>query len=296
MPKRSSKQDETFPLKLTARQRESLLHCTRLKRGLKRKVEDAGEGTQAVDFTRKQLEEMAEEVDTSLAFAPSPDRKRLSAVLEKVDDLLDAFEGEEPGGAGLKPGEGTGTVYQLKVTLRGSRPPIWRRIRVPDCTLGELHEVIQVVMGWEDAHLHEFVVRGERYGPPPPDDFGMDFGSEEQDEDTVLLSRVAEGGKRTRMRYVYDFGDSWEHEVTVEKALAPEPGVEYPRCVGGARACPPEDCGGVWGYADFLDAIADPGHEMHEEMREWVGGEFDPEAFDIEAVNEELQQTFRGEP
>src|SRR3954451_3319534 len=107
---------------------------------------------------------------------------------------------------------------------------------------------------------------------------------ETEDERTVRLSQVVGGGIKT-FTYTYDFGDNWEHTIQVEKTPAAEPGVRYPRCLAGKRACPPEDCGGPWGYGDFLEAVRNPEHEQPEDMKEWVGGEFDPEAFDIEAVN-----------
>jgi hypothetical protein len=179
-------------------------------------------------------------------------------------------------------------VYQLKITLQHVKPPIWRRVHVKDCTLAKLHDIIQTCMGWDDYHLHEFEIGGERYGDPAQwqDDFAgeMEVGNEGR----VKLSQlVAQGVKK--FRYTYDMGDTWEHLIQIEKVLAPEAGVRYPRCPAGKRACPPEDCGGPWGYGDFLDAIQKPSHERHEELLEWVGGEFDPEAFDIDAVNEELR-------
>jgi hypothetical protein len=176
-----------------------------------------------------------------------------------------------------------GSIYQLKVALRDIRPPVWRRVQVKDCTLAKLHDVIQTCMGWDGYHLHAFEIGGEQYGEPDPD--GMLEGG---DERKVRLSQiVAQGFKK--FTYTYDFGDNWEHLIQVEKVLDAEPGVRYPRCLAGKRACPPEDCGGPWGYGSFLEAISNPSHPEHEDMVEWVGGEFDPEAFDIEAVNEELR-------
>jgi hypothetical protein len=182
----------------------------------------------------------------------------------------------------------SGVVYQLKITLRDIRPPIWRRVQVKDCTLAKLHDVIQASMGWADYHLHTFDIGREQYGDPRQweDDLGVD--PEVGNEGKVRLSQlVAQGVKK--FGYTYDMGDNWEHTIQVEKVLDAEPGVRYPRCVAGKRACPPEDCGGPWGYADFVEAIQEPDHERHEELLEWVGGDFDPEAFDIEAVNEELR-------
>src|SRR5262249_40962495 len=153
-----------------------------------KKIKQVAGGTRVVELTRKELDEMAEEVDTSLAFVPDPDKKRLNAVLDKIDELLDAVQ-DEPDEAASPPPDKAGLVYQFKVTLEDSMPPIWRRIQVPDCTLGELHEVLQVAMGWEDAHLHQFVVRGDYYGPRLPDELG--FEAETKDEDRIRLSRIA---------------------------------------------------------------------------------------------------------
>jgi hypothetical protein len=181
-------------------------------------------------------------------------------------------------------GKESAKVYQLKITLN-TQPPIWRRVQVKDCSLSRLHDVIQTAMGWMHSHLHGFEVGGEQYGEPDP--MGM---METEDEGKLKLGEVAAQGHK-RFSYTYDFGDSWEHTIQIEKTLTPEPGVRYPRCVEGQRACPPEDCGGTWGYADFLEAIQKPSHPNHEEMLDWIGGEFDPEAFDVGKVNKELGGT-----
>lgn len=177
------------------------------------------------------------------------------------------------------------SLCQLKVTLRDSKPPIWRRIQVTsDIRLSTLHRVLQVVMGWEGAHLHQFLAHGMYYGTPHPD-----FGFEVKNETNVSLQQVVSGVKDTLI-YEYDFGDSWEHELLVEKMLSLEEGKRSPICLTGKRACPPEDCGGIWGYASFLEAIRDREHPEHDEMVEWVGGEFDPDAFDLDEINTELQR------
>jgi hypothetical protein len=176
-------------------------------------------------------------------------------------------------------------IYQIKVTLKDSKPPIWRRIQVrSDTTLGELHHVIQAVMGWEDYHLHQFTVGRTYYGIPEP---GFDF-EDVRDERRVKLSQIVTG-ENFRFLYEYDFGDGWEHVLLVEKILPPKPGQQYPVCIKGRRACPPEDVGGIWGYYGFLEAIQDPDHPEHEDYLEWIGGEFDPEAFDLDAVNRALR-------
>ncbi len=179
----------------------------------------------------------------------------------------------------------TGLTYQLKITLRDSRPPIWRRVLVPgDFSLHKLHRVAQIAMGWTDSHLHQFLVGEICYGEPHPDD-----EIEMNDERRFTLNQIAPREK-SKFVYEYDFGDSWEHEILVEKVLPPEPGVKYPLCVKGKRACPPEDVGGVWGYDTFLKAIRDPDHEEHDSYLEWIGGEFDPEAFDLDEINQELRR------
>lgn len=171
-------------------------------------------------------------------------------------------------------------IHQLKVVLRGARPPIWRRLQVPsDMTLAELHRVVQVAMGWQNYHLHQFEIAGVTYGV----DDGEGWGPAPEDEGRTRLDRVA--GKGTRFTYEYDFGDSWEHVITVEDVLDAGPGRTYPVCIAGKRACPPEDCGGVWGYEGFLAAVADPDHEEHEQLLEWAGGQFDSEYLDLAAVN-----------
>jgi hypothetical protein len=175
-----------------------------------------------------------------------------------------------------------GPIYQVKVTLEGSKPPIWRRLLLPaDLNLGDLHYILQIAMGWTDSHLHQFHVGEKVYGVPHPD---MDWTL---DEEKAKLARIIPGEK-FKFRYEYDFGDSWSHLILVEKILPPEPGQKYPICVKGKGNCPPEDCGGVWGFDDFKDAMADPKHPEHENLKEWYGGDFDPEAFDIDEVNRML--------
>jgi len=232
-------------------------------------------------------------------------------------------------------------VHYLRVTLNGTKPPIWRRVAVrSNITLGELHEVIQIVMGWTDGHLHQFILRDkkprpQRQTPPkttvivekkvidlpggrkgylistkPHDDsvisipakpapwfdtgarcfvtkvtpWGDPTEMEGEDENAVTLGEVCPKIK-SKLIYEYDFGDGWEHTIEVQKIVAPELDVEYPVCLSGKKACPPEDCGGVWGYYELLETIADPKHEEHEDMLEWLGGEFDPDTFNLKEVN-----------
>lgn len=170
-------------------------------------------------------------------------------------------------------------IHKIKITLKHIKPSIWRRIEVPaDIRLGKLHDVIQIAMGWTDSHLHAFIVGHTQYGVPDPE-FGGDMNNE---RNVRLDSIVKEGGK---LIYEYDFGDGWVHEIKVEKVLDADPAVRYPRCTAGKRACPPEDCGGPYGYAELLQALKDPSHPEHEDMLEWLGDEFDPEAFDPAEIN-----------
>lgn len=179
-------------------------------------------------------------------------------------------------------------IYRLKVTLRSSKPPIWRRIKVyEDISLQELHTVLQVAMGWMNCHLHQFIRGNVFYGPPDPD-----FGFECESEVKTRLHDVLHSPK-DKMIYEYDFGDSWKHQVVLEAVEEPAQGVNYPVVVAGKRACPPEDVGGIYGYYDFLAALADPEHPEHEDMREWLGEPFDPDFFDLESINEMLLSLFK---
>ena len=138
--------------------------------------------------------------------------------------------------------------------------------------------------------MHQFIINDEYYGQADLDD--MDLGMEMKDEDAILLSQIVTGGKNAPFVYEYDFGDSWQHSIQFERVVERELKTWYPRCIEGARACPPEDCGGAWGYADFLEAIADAENEEHDELLEWVGGKFDPEKFSVDKVNKELRKSF----
>lgn len=177
------------------------------------------------------------------------------------------------------------SVYQIKVTLSGSRPPIWRRLLIPsDLSLERFHYVLQAAMGWDGGHLHQFVSGGEYYGCIDPA-FGL--GDEVEDERKYSVAQLLPREKASLV-YEYDFGDSWEHKIVLEKILPAGADAQQARCIKGVRACPPEDCGGIWGYADLIKIIQNPDDPEREDMLAWLGGEFDPEAFDIEAVNESL--------
>jgi hypothetical protein len=173
-------------------------------------------------------------------------------------------------------------AFQLKINLQYITPMIWRRVLVQDsCTLGELHSVIQTIMGWYNCHLHEFRMPARGFGPPL-----RTFGQDGEDEDATLLRDVLVRPKQV-MLYEYDFGDGWLHRILLEKVLPIDPARSYPECLTGARACPIEDCGGPPGYYQMLEALQNPRRAASKELLDWAG-DWNPEAFDLEFVNNRL--------
>jgi len=182
----------------------------------------------------------------------------------------------------------TNEVYQFKITLNGSKPSIWRRIVVPsNYSFWDLHVAIQDSMGWFDSHLHSFEIinplTGRKVEIGIPDEEWEAF-------DRIVLPDYKEkiakyfSEDNRNARYEYDFGDSWIHTIKFEKILAASIGEKYPQCTGGKMACPPEDCGGIYGYYNLLSVISNPQHKEYEEMIGWSGGEFDPKLFDPKVV------------
>jgi hypothetical protein len=183
-------------------------------------------------------------------------------------------------------------LYQLKITLKWSKPPIWRRVVVrADLTLDRLHNVIQIAMGWTDSHLHQFMAGAgfarTYYGKPDPE--FADMGSGTLNEKRYTVADLAPAAKR-KFAYEYDFGDGWLHDVVAEKILPPDASFKHPVCLAGANACPPEDCGGIGGYYNLLEIMADPKHPEHAEMKEWIGGELNAADFNLEGINLVLKQ------
>ena len=176
-----------------------------------------------------------------------------------------------------------GETYRLKITIRNVRPAVWRQLEVAGSTsLCELHEAIQTAFGWFDAHLHEFRIDGRNIGEPDPE-WDREVPVEDDRRAFLALVGLSVGG---RFLYLYDFGDGWEHDIEVEAIEPAGARIRYPRVLGGARACPPEDVGGPLGYSDFLKAYRDPRNDEHEAMVEWAGPEFDPGHFDPRDVND----------
>ena len=178
------------------------------------------------------------------------------------------------------------TVHRLKVTLRQVRPPVWRRIEVPsNIKLSELATVLEAAMGWLGEHLHAFEADGVLYDTPDGEGFGF---RRRVDEGKARLGEVLPTVK-SKMRWDYDFGDGWEHDVVVEAIEPARIDAVYPVCVTGKRACPPEDCGGPWGYGNLLAALSDPAHDEHDELIEWVGSDFDPAGFDAYQTSADMR-------
>ncbi len=178
-------------------------------------------------------------------------------------------------------------TYQLRIVLKGTKPPIWRRVLVPpSLPLDRLHRVIQESMGWLDEHLHMFVDGRQTYAVPNPwgDDWTLPGAPKTLAEGKVQVGQLLKR-ERDWIRYEYDFGDGWEHRITLQKILPYDPSVSLPACTGGRRNCPPEDCGGVWGYYDKLEILRDPDHPEHKEIKEWMGEDFDPDEFDVDEAN-----------
>ncbi len=177
-------------------------------------------------------------------------------------------------------------VYQFKISLNEIQPPIWRRIQVPgNYSFWDLHVAIQDAMGWTDSHLHLFTILNPKTGLTeeigiPDEDGELDFltGWKLQISSYFTLQNA-------NAIYDYDFGDCWEHSLSLEKIIPQESAQKYPICIAGESACPPEDCGGTWGYEDLLETINDPNHEEHARMMEWLGGSFNSEEFRSEKVH-----------
>lgn len=275
--------DPTFPLRLTAAQRKVISEI--LPDLTPRLLLDLP-GQRTLQFALAEMDEIAEAADTAVWEAKGG-MKRHSLRLV-VDTAKRAMERFAQGGIERIPA--SERLYQFKITLKGTEPPIWRRIQVKDCTLDKLHEHIQTAMGWTNSHLHQFDIGGVIYGDPQLLYEGWEDEDPPIDSLRVRISQILRaGGKRCTFDYEYDFGDGWAHSILFEGCLRAEEGVRYPLCVEGERACPPEDVGGIDGYHDYLEAMADPKHEEHESFVEWRGP-FDPEAFSAEKATKAMRR------
>lgn len=261
-------------------QREVLLAIPTISRPNNRKLAKDG-----IDFTVADVASMTMAISEHLTNAALPQQVALLRLGKHLIDQLHKYI-DAKGKIALKASTspkakaGSSVIYQFKITLIGSKPPIWRRIQVEDCTLDKLHEHIQTAMGWTNSHLHRFEIGDRQYADPMLTEEDMEEFGYIDSTRTKLSQILPKTGKRLRIRYEYDFGDGWEHEVLFEGSFQKEPGKKYPICVDGARACPPEDVGGIFGFYEFLEALADPKHEEHENYVEWAG-DFDSMEFDV---------------
>jgi hypothetical protein len=258
-------------------------------------------GTEAAELLpllRESGHPAADSIMSQLSLQPAP-TGRLSLVPSVPNLALPGLPGppaarpDAVAGRRARPQRGRRTpdgprvgACQIKISLRGvAKPPVWRRIVIPaDITLGELDEVIMLAMGWEDSHLHVFSTGGQQYGSPDPE-----LGHADESSVRLLDLLSAPGGK---LRYTYDFGDDWEHDIVLEEVSPEAAGTISSSCLAGKGTCPPEDSGGVWGYARLKEILADPRDEEHEDMLDWLGldsaEDFDPKAFSVDEVNARL--------
>lgn len=292
MAKKSRQASPVFAMKLTPLQREALRSYTRLKASIKDRLSAPDEGPQVIGFSRQELDHLENELGQAAVYTPHPAKQRIVAVLKKVQAFLneqqEAALRRPPPSPRKRPASSSSRLFQFKITLQEVSPVIWRRIQVLDGSLADLHGHVQAAFGWDDDHLHRFEIDGQRYGPLGLDD--DDFGFEMLDESNVLLSDLApKSGARQKWLYEYDFGDGWRHDVIFEGYPPIDPQAKYPLCVEGERACPPEDIGGPWGYAEYLAALADPDYELHEEYLEWRGPH-DPDAFDAKQATRAMRK------
>jgi hypothetical protein len=272
-----------YPVKLTQAQRKVVAE---IAPALADRLKLDQRNQRTIPFTLAELKAIKEKATKAIRHASTGVvRNSLRHVIDLATQALDRSRG-------LRAIPAAERVYQFKITLLDTQPAIWRRIQVKDGTLDKLHEHIQTAMGWTNSHLNHFKIGEQYYGDPllMQENF-EEFGYEDSTS-TKISDILPWTGKRFRFEYEYDFGDSWWHEVLFEGCLRAERGKRYPVCIEGARACPPEDVGGTWGYQEYVEAMADPGHEQHGEFLGWRGP-FNPETFDPAKA---MKRMWRGLP
>ena len=272
---------QQIPVNLTQAQRKAV---ALLLPDLTERLKLGEKNQRTIGFSPEESKEIIRKAQVAVRTADSGMvRNSLRCVIDLVAHALENLQG-----IGVIPA--SERLFQFKITLREIQPPIWRRIQVKDGTLDKLHEHIQTAMGWTNSHLHRFKIDGKEYGDPDllfDDVEPMEF----EDSTSIKISEVLpRSGKRLLFEYEYDFGDGWHHDVLFEGCVQAERGKRYPVCLDGARHCPPEDVGGTPGYEEFLEAIADPEHERHDEFLRWAGGRFDPEEFDADKMTKKMRR------
>lgn len=272
-----------YPTKLSQAQRKLLADLAsefveRLKAGEKNQ--------RSIHFTLDEMHDLLVRCQVAVNEQTKSIRRR--TLHGMIDEFNRAIE-QNSGIGAIREAE---RLFQFKITLLDLKPKVWRRIQVRDCTLDKLHEHIQTSMGWTNSHLNMFTIGECRFVDPLLFEDDFEHGDYEDSTVPFLSTILPQDGKRFKFRYLYDFGDHWEHEVLFEGCVKATKGQKYPLCVEGERACPPEDVGGVYGYEDFLDIMADPDHEQHDEMMEWRG-EFHSEAFSADEATKRMKEGLR---
>jgi len=270
-----------FPVLLTQAQRKVV---ALLLPNLTDRLKLDEKNQRAIPFTVDELKEIGRKARVTVRQAESGMvRNSLRCLTDITAQAI-----EESQGIGAIPA--SERLFQFKITLREIQPPIWRRIQVKDGTLDKLHEHIQTAMGWTNSHLHRFKIGDKEYGDPDllfDDVEPLEF----EDSTSIKISEVMpRSGKRLHIEYEYDFGDGWHHDVLFEGCVQAGRGKRYPICLEGARHCPPEDVDGTPGYEEFLEAVADPEHERHDEFLRWAGGRSDPEEFDTDKMTKKMRR------
>ena len=277
----SHRPEQRFPVKLTQAQRKVVADIVP---ELTRRLNLTEPDQRTIPLTLAELKSIKEKAGKAMRHAATGmKRNSLRHVTDLTTQAIDRSQGIGAIPVSVR-------VYQLKITLRGTTPPIWRRIQVKDGTLDKLHERIQTAVGWTNSHLHHFQIGERRYGDPVL--LGDNFAETGYADSTVtkLSDVVPKTGNRLVFEYEYDFGDGWRHEVVFEGCLRTEAGRKYPLCLEGERNCPPEDVGGTSGYTDFPDALHHPDHERHDELSYWIGVSFDSEEFDADTATRRMRR------
>ncbi|MBI2481072.1 MAG: plasmid pRiA4b ORF-3 family protein [Planctomycetia bacterium] len=261
-----------FPISYSASQRRAI--AERIPE-LAERLRLQEPNSRVVNFTLAELRHIKKQARRAVGSVNNGmQRNSLATIIEATCEVLEKYQEGRIGRI-----SSSKRVYQLRISISDISPEIWRRIQVKECTLDRLHEHIQLAFGWWNYHLHQFLFAGRRYGDPWLLDDGFEDCEIVDSTTTKLSDIVPRDGKRYRFKYKYDFGDGWEHEVLFEGCIEAKRGERYPLCLEGERASPPEDVGGVYGYARYCEVMADPKHEEHDGLMAWRGA-YDPKAFD----------------
>ena len=281
-----AKENTIYLLKLTEPQRKSLENYLAAESEVRLNLVMASSGAQVLRLTRAELELLSVELKHAVLLAPASAQKQIAGVFQLAVQTLMAGP-TAPSETDAAPAQKTDLIYQFKIALLEIVPPIWRRIRVPDCTLSTFHYYIQAAMGWDNDHMHQFEIDGQQYGDTAHQE------DVEEEEDVLISQLVPTGRGKPSWIYEYDFGDGWQHEILYEGASPADPKAKRAECLEGERACPPEDSGGPYGYADLVEILADPKHPEYQDRKSWHGP-IHPEKFDAKKATKAMQHVKEG--